>query len=165
MSGETAAERPTGKCGRWLKIALALSLVLNICFVAGPFLWHEVGPSPAQRFHRAVIRKLDLSTDQRQAFTDFVTAMRQARHQLHDGNEPLAGSVWNEEAKAAPDQAAISQLIAKADENHRQFLQAASTALATFMASLRPEQRAAFVELVKNRRNRVADQLWHTLVP
>lgn len=165
MSGETAIEQPAGGRGRWMKVALVLSLVLNICFVGGPFLWHEIVPTPAQRFHGRVIRQLDLSTDQRQAFTDFIHTMRQARRLLHDGNEPLAQAVWIEEAKATPDQAVISQLMAKADENHRRFLQTSSTALATFMAALTPPQRAAFGDLVKNHRDRMSDHLWHTLVP
>lgn len=165
MSGETAIEHPAGGRGRWLKVVLVLSLVLNICFVAGPFLWHEFAPTPAQRFHQNVIRRLDLSYDQRRAFDDFIHTIRQARRLLHDGNEPLAQAVWAEETKATPDQASISQLMAKADENRRQFLQAVSTALTNFMAALTPAQRAAFADLVRNHRDRVSDHLWHTLVP
>lgn len=164
MSSPTEAPPPAGKRGRWVTVLLVLSLVLNVCFLGGVG-WHALGPSPLQRFQHRVVKQLDLNDAQRQAFQDFVRTARQARRLLRDNNDPIGDQVWAEEAKAAPDQARIAALVAEADQNREKFVQTVTAALGRFLASLSPQQRATFAELIRDRKDRIAERLWHTLVP
>jgi Spy/CpxP family protein refolding chaperone len=165
MSSPTEAGPSAGGSGRWVKVALVLSLVLNVCFLAGPFVWHAFEPPPGQRFQHRVVHQLELNDAQRRAFQDFVRTARQARRALRDANDPLGDQVWTEQAKATPDQTRIAELIGQADQNREKFERAITTALGSFLAALSPEQRAKFGEIVRDRRDRAAEHLSHTLIP
>lgn len=164
MSSPTEAPPPANRRRRWVTVVLVLSLALNVCFLGG-VAWHAFGPNPVQRFQHRVVRQLDLNDAQRAAFQDFVRAARQARRQLRDSNDPIGDQVWAEEAKAAPDQARIATLVAEADQNRQKFEHTVTAALGTFLAVLSPQQRTTFAELVRDRRDHVAERLSHTLVP
>lgn len=168
MTSEAPTGHPIGGPDGRLKIALILSLALNLFIVAGFVagqVWHPFTPTPAQHFERSVIAKLALNDTQRHAFQEFRRTMAQSRHSLRDGNDPLTEQFWEEEAKAAPDQAHIAQLTAQVEDNRRQFAQAATKALTTFMAVLDPAQRTAFADLVKNREGHAGDRFRHTVIP
>src|ERR671936_498952 len=105
MSSLAEAGMKAATRSRLLWLALALSLTLNVFFVAG-LVWSQAAepriPPPAERLARAA-SELNLSPDQRQAFEQFVQAVRQRTEQLRDSNQPLIQRVWDELATAHPD--------------------------------------------------------------
>jgi Spy/CpxP family protein refolding chaperone len=164
MSSAVAPQPPVRRTGLWVKILLALSLVLNIFFVAGA-AWHIVQGPPERGFRREVERTLDLDEAQRHAYEDFARTMGQARRQLRDSNEPLADEALAEQSKATPDQARLTDLVSQADRNRQKFAQIATTALGSFMATLNPHQRELYADLVKKRREHFADRPGHRPMP
>lgn len=137
---------------RIILAALAISLVLNLCFVAGA-VWtrlHEPLP-PGERF-QAIAGELSLSPEQRAAFDRYVKAMRARSRQSRAEIEPVIAAAWAEIAKSNPDRAEIEQLFDQAAEKRRSFQRDGAAATLQFLATLSPEQRAKFVALARERR-------------
>lgn len=137
---------------RTILAALAISLVLNLCFVAGAAwtLLHEP-PSPAHRF-RAIAGELALSPEQTEAFDKYFKSMIARTRESHAEIEPIVAAAWAEIAKPKPDTGQISKLFQQAAEKRREFQQEGTEATLQFLATLSPEQRARFVALVRERR-------------
>jgi len=137
-----------------LWVALTLSLVLNLCFVAGA-LWIRIQSpavpvSPAERLQR-VGTELALDPQQRQAFEQYSEIVRTHMLQMRETVEPLMSAAWAELAKPDADQATAARLFDEAGQARRGLQRELLVPTLTFLATLSPEQRARFVELFHQR--------------
>jgi uncharacterized membrane protein len=134
--------------------ALTLSLVLNLCFVAGAAWIRVQGPappaSPAERLQR-IGTELVLDPQQRQAFERYSEIVRTHIQQMRETVEPLMSAAWAELAKPDADQATAARLFDEAGQARRSLQRELLTPTLTFLATLSPEQRAKFVELFHQR--------------
>ena len=133
---------------------LTLSLLLNLCFVAGA-LWIRIqGPplpaSPAERLQR-IGAELALDPQQRQAFDQYSENVRAHMQRMRDTVEPLMTAAWSELAKPDADQATAARLFDEAGQARRSLQRELLTPTLTLLATLSPEQRAKFVELFHQR--------------
>jgi uncharacterized membrane protein len=137
-----------------LWVALTLSLVLNLCFVAGA-LWIRIqGPAmpagPAERLQR-IGTELVLDPQQRQAFELYSENVRSHMQQMRETVEPLMSAAWSELAKSDADPATAARLFDEAAQARHSLQRELLTPTLTFLATLSPEQRAKFVELFHQR--------------
>jgi uncharacterized membrane protein len=147
-----AARGPTRQHLLW--VALALSLVLNLCFVAGA-VWvriHEpaLTMSPEERFQR-IGAELALDPQQRQAFERYSEAVRVHMQQMREAVDPLMSAARTELAKPDGDEATVTRLFDEAAQARRGFQRELIAKTLAFLAVLSPEQRAKFVELYHQR--------------
>lgn len=135
-------------------ILLALSLALNLCFIAGVF-WVRMEASRAQlsppERMELVAKQLSLDDNQRAAFDRFVRTMRLKSRHLRETNMPLVDDAWQEFAKQQPDEAAIDKFFEQAANNRRSFQIETGRALREFLIVLSEDQRTKFIALVKTR--------------
>jgi Spy/CpxP family protein refolding chaperone len=149
-----AEARLSGSRGRLVWLALALSLTLNVFFIGGLMWSHWAAPAtPATAIERFALaaKRLSLSPDQHDALDQFLNDMREQTQLMRETNHPLLQQIWDELAKADPDQAIIDQRIDEMTQNRRVFQRQMTAALTHFLAVLSPEQRAQFVELARPR--------------
>jgi uncharacterized membrane protein len=144
--------------------ALALSLVLNLCFVAGA-LWIRIQApalpaSPAERLQR-IGAELALDPQQRQAFEQYSENVRSHMQHIRETVEPLMSAAWSELAKPDADQATASRLFDEAGQARRSLQRELLTPTLSFLATLSPEQRAKFVELFHQRPRALGQPLQH----
>jgi Spy/CpxP family protein refolding chaperone len=137
-----------------LWVALTLSLVLNLCFVAGA-LWIRIqGPplpmGPEERLQR-VGEELVLDPQQKQAFQRYSETVRAHFQQMREAVEPLMNAAWSEMAKPDADEGKVLQLFDEATQTRRGFQHEMITATLSFLAALSPDQRAKFVQLFHQR--------------
>jgi uncharacterized membrane protein len=158
----TAARGATRHPLLW--VALALSLVLNLCFVAGALWIHIKGPalptSPAERLQR-IGAELVLDPQQRQAFERYSESVRTHMQQMRETVEPLMSAAWSELAKPDADQATAARLFDEAGQARRSLQRELLTPTLAFLATLSPEQRAKFVELFRQRSRTWGQPLQH----
>ena len=137
-----------------LWVALALSLALNLCFVAGAVWIRVQAPalpaSPAERLQR-IGTELQLDPKQRQAFVRYTEDLRTHMQQMHEKVEPLMSAAWAELAKPDPDQATAARLFDEAGQTRRGLQRELLAPTLAFLSTLSPEQRAKFVELFHRR--------------
>ena len=153
MSIASVALRP-GSRQHLFWVVLILSLALNLCFVAGA-LWIRVQGaslpmSPEQRLEQ-IEPQLALDPQQKTAFDQYARTVRLRMQSMRETVEPLVGKAWSELAKPDADDAKVMQLFDEAGEQRRAFRRELGTATFSFLANLRPEQRAKFVELARQR--------------
>lgn len=163
----TVAEsgQKAGRGGRLVWIALALSLTLNICFLAGLAWMHiHAPPSPIVRMQRFG-ETLNLNDSQRQAYEQFLRTIRLRGRFVRESNQPLIDSLWSEVAKPTPDSATIAKLADQISGNRESLLREASTALDNFIKTLTPEQRAALAAKAKAPPDEAARRLFQMVVP
>jgi uncharacterized membrane protein len=145
-----------------LWVALTLSLVLNLCFVAGALWIHIQGPAPpatpAERLQR-IGAELALNPQQRQAFERYSENLRTHMQQMRETVEPLMSAAWSELAKPDADPAAAARLFDEAGQARRGLQRELLTPTLAFLATLSPEQRAKFVELFHQRPRTWGQQL------
>lgn len=169
MTSVAEAEgRPRSRARLLGRIALALSLTLNICFVGG-LVWSKYAgrppfDSPAQRFAQ-LARELDLTPDQHLAFNRFAQVAQQRGRALREHNQPLIETAWAELEKPTPDEATLSRLFEEASNNRRAYQKELGEALRAFLVTLTPQQRAHFVDLAKKRQDELAQRLWRVMAP
>jgi uncharacterized membrane protein len=166
----SALAEATGKRGSraWLVwLALALSLVLNVCFVGG-LVWsriHAERPAtPAERFQQ-VAGEMNFSAAERERFQQFFLTVRRETQQLRESNHPLMQRIWSELDKEHPDAAAINQMIDQATENRHTYQKQMATELATFLATLTPAQRSRFIELARRQQDPNAAHIRRLIMP
>jgi uncharacterized membrane protein len=156
----------TASRSRLLWLALVVSLTINAFFVGTAVWWatslHRL--TPAQRFQE-IVRELNLSDDQRDAFQEFIVAARRGMRQLHDSNGPLLQKVWQELAKPQADQGLIGKLVDQATENRRAYQKTMTAALSQFLGDLSPDQRAQFIALTERHHDPVAWRLRRLVTP
>ncbi|HYM73831.1 MAG TPA: periplasmic heavy metal sensor [Stellaceae bacterium] len=133
---------------RLVGVALAVSVALNLCFVAGA-LWSRLTPpqSPvtaSERFHR-LAETLDLTADQRVAYDAYVAGMLARSQHLRKGVEPVLDAAWIEIGKPRPDEARVRQLFEEASAWRRAFQEDALAATLSLLNGFTPTQRAKFI--------------------
>ena len=153
MTFVSAATRgPTRHHLLW--VALTLSLVLNLCFVAGA-LWARIQGPPApfsieDRLQR-VASELKLEPQQRQNFNRYSETVRAHLQQMREAVEPLMNAAWSEIAKPDADEATVMRIFDEAAQSRRGFQREMITTTLSFLAALSPDQRAKFVQLFHQR--------------
>ena len=140
-----------------LWVLLALSVALNLCFVAGA-MWIRVHPpsppfGPSERLHRRAA-ELPLDPQQRQAFDRYAQTVRTLMEKMHQQVDPQIGDAWSELAKPDADETKVLQALEEAGETRRGFMREVTTATLSFLSTLSPEQRAKFVDLARRRPTR-----------
>ncbi len=138
----------------WWKGLLALSLALNLFFIAGA-LWiriHATAPVPsAEDRLEQMAGELNLDSRQKQAFAHYSQTMRERLQAMHGAVQPLIGNAWSEVAKPQADETKVMQLFDQAAQERRGFMRDMTTTTLSFLATLSPEQRAKFVQLAHQR--------------
>lgn len=157
---EGATSPPRSK-GRLLKVALALSLALNVCFVGGLVYSKFVRPTPPLL---ALGRELNLAPDQRKAFQGFLQVVRGKGVELRENNLKLSQQIWDELSQPKPDPQKLTALFAEVANNRRDYQTAVGTALLPFLETLSVEQRERFIEISKHRQA-VANRMRQLLQP
>jgi uncharacterized membrane protein len=157
---EGAASPPRSK-GRLVKVALALSLALNVFFIGGLLYSKFVRPTPPLI---ALGRELDLAPDQRKAFQGFLQVVRSKGTELRENNLKISQQIWDELAQPKPDAQKLTTLFAEYADNRRDYQTAVGTALLPFLETLNAEQRQRFIEISKHRQA-VANRMRQLLQP
>jgi hypothetical protein len=149
MTTTLAGLTPTRRVSRprLLAALLAVSVALNLCFVAGA-VWTRLNPPPvlsvSERFHR-LAKSLDLSPPQQTAFDQYVAGMLARGDRVRQAVEPLLDNALDEMAKPDADQARVLGLLDEAGTRRREFQREAVSATLTELATLTPDQRAKFI--------------------
>jgi uncharacterized membrane protein len=132
-------------------MALALSLVLNLCFVGGAVWTRMAAPAPhpgiANRL-RQIEGGLALDPQQRQAFDRYAATIETRLRLMHRHLAPLFGEAWDEMAKPQVKPADVMQVFDQARAEQRAFQQDLTTATLAFLARLSPAQRQEFIALM-----------------
>jgi uncharacterized membrane protein len=137
----------------FLWVLLALSLALNLCFVGGA-LWIRIhGPPPLNMEERLerIGSQLALDPQQKVAFQQYSQAIRTRMQAMRNAVEPLVGNAWSEVAKPDADEARVVQLFDEAGQTRRGYMSELAPITLSFLAKLSSEQRAKFVELIRQR--------------
>jgi uncharacterized membrane protein len=139
---------------RTLAALLAVSVVLNLFFVAGA-LWTRLNPPPAapgfdERFQQ-MAAQLALDPQQQLAFERYAAAMRAGRDNLRRQIGPLIDTARQEIAKPQPDVNHIQQLLDQAGDMRRAFQRQAVAQTVGFAATLSAAQHAKFVAFERER--------------
>jgi Spy/CpxP family protein refolding chaperone len=139
----------------WLPwILLALSLVLNIFFIAGFFwtrhamaMWHD----PDERLEMMADR-LDLNQSQRGQLQKVIEEMRSKGLARMEDRRALRREIVDMALQPNPDRAAIASRIEEASRQRVQAMNDMLDAVLPFLASLSPEQRGKLKDLMDQRR-------------
>jgi periplasmic protein CpxP/Spy len=134
-------------------VLLALSLALNLCFIGGA-LWIRIhGPPPMNPEERLqqIGAELALDPTQKAAFEQYSNAVRARMQAMHKAVEPLISNAWSEVAKPDADEAKVVQLFDEAAQTRRGYMRELAPVTLSFLATLTPEQRAKFVQLIRER--------------
>lgn len=156
MTAAAAELRPADRLSRPRLIAalLAVSLALNLCFVAGA-VWTRLKPptivTTSERFHR-LARALDLSPQQQAVFDQYVAALIARNNRVRLATEPLMDEAWAEVARPNPDQARVLQLLDEFSSQHHETWHETVTATMALLATLTPEQKDKFLAAEQDRR-------------
>ena len=137
---------------RLLAAVLAVSLVLNVLFVAGG-VWSRVEQPTSrgldQRFER-IGAQLDLDPRQQTAFNGFIAEMRDRRDKVQRQVVPLYRSAWDAAAKPAMDETNVRRSFEAAFDERLRLSRETSARMVEFLATLSPEQRGRFVALARD---------------
>lgn len=137
-----------------LWLVLTLSLVLNLCFVAGALWIHFHGPplpmNAEERLER-IGAQLGLDPQQKEAFEQYSQAVRSRMQLMRKAVDPLIGNAWSEVAKPDADGSKVMQLFDEAGQTRRSYMRELAPITLSFLAKLSPEQRGKFVELIQQR--------------
>src|SRR5260370_574284 len=139
---------PPRSKGGLVKVALALSLALNVFFIGGLLYSKFVRPTPPLI---ALGRELDLAPDQRKAFQGFLQVVRSKGTELREDNLKISQQIWDELAQPKPDAQKLTTLFAEYANNRRDYQTAVGTPLLPFLEPLSAEQRQRFIEISKHR--------------
>ena len=131
---------------------LAVSLVLNLFFVAGAAWSHFHRWQPASERFRQIANELDLTPQQRAAFDRYFQTLRSRSLQIRAEVQPVMTAAWATIARPDAKEDQIMALFDEAAEKRRAFQRDTTAATLKFLATLSPEQRSKFVTLVRERR-------------
>lgn len=158
---EGATSPPPPK-GRLVRVALALSLALNVFFIGGLVYSKFVRPaSPLMRLGH----ELNLDPEQRKAFQSFTQVVRTKGAALRDTNLAVSQKIWDELSQPKPDQQKLAGLFTEIANNRRDYQAAVGTALLPFLETLNIEQRRHFIEIAKRRQDAMANRMRQLLAP
>ena len=153
MSAVTAGRTGIGPRRSRLWIALlAVSLVLNLCFIAGA-VWSRLHP-PAARVdlaerYRQMAAQLDLDAQQRVAFDRYVSAIRSRTEQMRQDTDAPMSAAWEELARPQPDMTKVQSLFDEAAEKRRALQRETTSQTVDLLSALSPAQRAKFVATMR----------------
>jgi uncharacterized membrane protein len=151
MAG-AAASRVGWSRSRILSAVLAVSLVLNVLFVAGA-VWSRIEEPPArsldQRFER-IGGQMDLDAAQRVAFDRFIAEMRARRDKVQRQVVPIYRSAWDAAGKPAMDGTEVAQLFEEAYGERLRLNRETTARMIDFLQTLSPGQRGRFVTLARD---------------
>ena len=156
MSMAGAASRQRGwPRFRLLWAGLAVSLVLNLLFIAGG-VWSRV-EQPAsrgldQRFER-IGAQLSLDPAQLAAFNAFIAELRSRGDKVQQQVVPLYRAAWDAAGKPAINEAEVMRSFEAAFDERLRVNRETTARMLDFLAALSPEQRARFVALARDRAN------------
>jgi uncharacterized membrane protein len=128
--------------------AVALSLALNLFFVAGALWTRSHVPQPLTREQRLdeMAAALALDPQQRRAFAGYSQMMRTQLEEMRDLAQPLVRAAWAEVSRPQADETKVMQLLDQAAQVRRGHLNQVTAATIAFLKKLSPEQRAKFVK-------------------
>ena len=133
-----------------LWVALTLSLVLNLCFIAGAAWIRIHGPAPPttaeERFQR-IGAELALDPRQQLAFDHYSQEVRSNQARMREAIDPIMAAARAELAKPDADEATVVRLLEDAGQVRRGFQRELIGTTLSFLAVLSIEQRVKFVEL------------------
>ena len=151
----TAVTRESWPRSRIMTAVLAVSLVLNVLFVAGA-VWGRIEKAPArgldQRFER-IGAQLDLDATQRVAFDRLLAELRGRGEKVQQQVSPLYRAAWDAAANPAADADEVFRLFDAALDKRRELSRDTMRKTLDFLAALSPEQRSRFVALARERGN------------
>ena len=137
---------------RLLWAVLAVSLVLNLLFVAGG-VWSRVERPGVrgldQRFER-IGAQLSLDPAQRAAFDTFIAEMRGRRDKVQQQVVPLYRAAWDAAGKPAMDGAEVMRSFEAAFDERQRVNRETTARMIDFLRTLSPEQRGRFVALARD---------------
>jgi Spy/CpxP family protein refolding chaperone len=146
-SDDGAAARP--RKPRTLLVLLILSAALNLCFIGG-VLWQRMHQPPRPPIRpQEFADDLKLTPQQRAGFEQYFHLMRARAQLMRAELDPIISQAWTEIAKAQPDQNQIEQDFEQAAAKRRAFAHDATQTTLSFLATLSPEQRQKFVEVLR----------------
>jgi uncharacterized membrane protein len=153
MSMAGAAVRRAGRSRSGiLSAVLAVSLVLNILFVAGA-VWSRIEGTPAraldQRFER-IGSQLELDPAQRTAFDKFIAEIGARRDKVRQQVVPLYRSAWDAAGKPSMDGAGVAQMFEAAYGERLRLNRETTARMIDFLETLSPGQRGRFVALARD---------------
>jgi Spy/CpxP family protein refolding chaperone len=157
MTAAAAGMRSRSKLSRPRLVAalLAVSVTLNLCFVAGA-TWTRLRPpagsTTSERFQR-LGQSLDLSAPQQAIFDQYVTGLIARNNRVRVATEPLMDEAWAEIARPDPDQATVLRLLDDFSTQRRETWHETIRATLSLLATLTPEQKAKFLANEQERRN------------
>jgi uncharacterized membrane protein len=137
-----------------LWLVLTLSLILNLCFVGGALWIRFHGPPPPMNLEERLQRigaQLMLDPRQKVAFEEYARVVHDHMQMMRKAVDPLVGNAWSEVAKPDADQAKVIQLFDEAGQARRSFMREMAPKTLSFLATLSVEQRAKFVELIRQK--------------
>ena len=132
---------------RGLAIVLVISIVLNVFLlaaIAGSAFSAREDKGPGARFEHAVAG-MQLDQKQLTAFHDFLKTLRQHTRAIREVNQ----AQWALLSDPKTDNAKIAELLNKSVEMRMSNQDDIAAGLATFLATLTPEQRVNFIEAMR----------------
>jgi uncharacterized membrane protein len=138
---------------RVLLAVLVVSLVLNLCFVAG-VAWTRLRPPPAGGYEAIFKRmpgELALDDKQRTAFDRYVAATRARNEKMRQQVAPLYAGAWEEMAKPEANATEVNRLFAEVGAKRQESQRESVIRTLEFLSVLSPEQRRIFVTLMRER--------------
>jgi Spy/CpxP family protein refolding chaperone len=139
----------------WLPwVLLALSLVLNIFFIAG-FFWTQhamaMWRDPDERLEMLGDR-LDLNQSQRGQLKQVIEQLRSKGQARMEERRTIRRQILDMALQPNPDRAAIASRIEEASHQRVQAMSDMLDTVLPFLASLSPEQRSKLKDLMDQRR-------------
>ncbi|MGE5146876.1 MAG: Spy/CpxP family protein refolding chaperone [Candidatus Eiseniibacteriota bacterium] len=134
-------------------VLLALSVALNAFFIGG----HVYTRSLAHHFDKygdrsnALAERLGLSDQQRSAYRESRRNVGPKFRALRDEARPHVNKLWDEMAKADPDDKVIDQELKSIGDMRYGFERDALASARAFMKTLTPEQRKQFADYARER--------------
>jgi uncharacterized membrane protein len=165
MTSVADTGRKAGWRGRLVWLALALSLTLNVCFLAGLAWMRLHAPPPPYIRMQHFSDSLNLSDTQHQAYDQFLRTIRLRGRFMRESNQPLIEDIWSELAKPTPDTATVAKLSDQINSNREGFQHEVSTALDAFIKTLTPEQRAQLAAKAKAPPDEMARRFFQLVLP
>jgi Spy/CpxP family protein refolding chaperone len=156
MTTAAAGMTPSRRSSRPRLVAalLAVSVALNLCFVAGAAWTRLKAPAivtASERFHR-LAQSLALSAQQQAVFDQYVAALIARNNRVRLATEPLMDEAWAEIAKPDPDQTRVLQLLDDFSTQRREVWHQTVIATLSLLATLTPEQKEKFLADERDRR-------------
>jgi uncharacterized membrane protein len=138
---------------RVLLAVLVVSLVLNVCFIAG-VAWTRIKAPPVgayEAFLQRVPSEVQLDDKQRAAFDRYVAAIRGRYERMRQQVAPLYASAWEEMAKPQANSGDVVRLFDEVGVKRQESQREGITQTLEFMSTLSPDQRRKFVTLMRER--------------